>query len=71
MTWIIRGFRNTVIRASQTENSPGDRVGVLNRIFGVAYHVRLLGKRIKRRSKLAHYTLKWLILGGLVVWIFA
>src|SRR5881628_3010430 len=70
MTWLNRGFRNTIIRASQTENTPGDRVGVLDRIFSVAYHVRLVGKRIKSRSKLAHYTLKWLIIGGLLYWIF-
>ena len=48
-----------------------DRVGVLNRVFSVAYHVRLIGKRIKSRSKLAHYTLKWLIIGGLFYWIFS
>jgi beta-hydroxylase len=70
MTWLNRGFRNTVIRASQTENAPGDHIGLLNRIFSVAYHVRLVGKRIKSRSKLAHYTLKWLIIGGLLYWIF-
>jgi beta-hydroxylase len=70
MTWVNRGVRDTVIRASQTENAPGDRVGVLNRIFSVAYRVRLIGKRIKSRSKLAHYTLKWLIIGGVVYWIF-
>ena len=70
LTWLNHGFRNTVIRASQTENTSGDRVGVLNRIFSVVYHVRLVGKRIKRRSKLAHYTLKWLIIGGLLYWIF-
>jgi beta-hydroxylase len=44
---------------------------VLNRIFSVAYHVRLVGKRIKSRSKLAHYALKWLIIGGLLHWILA
>ena len=49
----------------------GDRIGVLNRIFSVAYHLCLIGKRIKSRSKLAHYTLKWLIIGGLLYWIFA
>jgi aspartyl/asparaginyl beta-hydroxylase (cupin superfamily) len=60
-----------VIRASQTENASEDRIGVLNRIFSVACHVRLVGERIKSRSKLARYTLKWLIIGGLLYWIFA
>ncbi|HEX5862773.1 MAG TPA: hypothetical protein VF014_00615 [Casimicrobiaceae bacterium] len=44
---------------------------MLNRIFSVVYYVRPVGKRIKSRSRLAHYTLKWLILGGLLYWIFA
>ena len=60
----------TLIRASQTENAPGDRVGVLNRVFNAAYRVRLLCKAIKRKSRVAHYTLKWLILGGLLYFIF-
>jgi beta-hydroxylase len=63
--------KTTVIRASQTENAPGDRVGVLNHIFNGAYRVRLIGKAIKRRSVVAHYTLKWLILGSLLYAIFS
>jgi aspartyl/asparaginyl beta-hydroxylase (cupin superfamily) len=43
---------------------------VLNRIFSVAYYVRLVGKRIKRRSKRAHDGLKWLIIGGLLYSMF-
>ena len=60
----------TLIRASQTENAPGDRVGVLNHAFNAVYRVRLVGKAIKRKSRVAHYTLKWLILGGLLYLIF-
>jgi beta-hydroxylase len=62
--------KNTVIRASQTENMPGDRVGVLNHVFNAAYRVRRIGKWIKKKSKFAHYTLKWLILGGVLYLIF-
>jgi beta-hydroxylase len=60
----------TLIRASQTENSPGDRVGVLNHVFSAAYRVRLIGKWIKKKSRFAHYTLKWIILGGVLYLIF-
>jgi hypothetical protein len=28
--------------------------------------VRLVGKWIKKKSRFAHYTLKWLILGGVL-----
>ena len=73
-TPIVRALNHlievTLIRASQTENAPGDRVGVLNHVFNAVYRVRLIGKAIKRRSVVAHYTLKWLILGGLAYLIF-
>jgi len=65
-----RFVKTTLIRASQTENAPGDRVGMLNHVFSAVYRVRLLGKAIKRRSRVAHYTLKWLIFGGLLYLIF-
>ena len=60
----------TLIRASQTENAPGDHVGALNHLFNAAYRVRLVGKWIKRKSRFAHYTLKWLLLGGVLYLIF-
>ena len=65
-----RFVKTTLIRASQTENAPGDRVGVLNHVFNAVYRVRLVGKAIKRRSRVAHYTLKWLIFGGLLYLIY-
>src|SRR3954451_15889064 len=48
MRWINHVVVMTVIRASQTENAPGDRVGVLNHVFNAVYRVRLIGKGIKR-----------------------
>jgi beta-hydroxylase len=71
---VVRGVNHfvkaTLIRASQTQNMPGDRVGVLNHIFNGAYRVRRIGKWIKKKSRFAHYTLKWLILGGVLYLIF-
>jgi beta-hydroxylase len=63
-------FKTHVIRASQTENVAGDRVGALNKAFGYFYQVRLVGKALKRRSKTAYYVVKWLILGALLYAIF-
>ena len=68
--WLNHVVEMTLIRASQTENAPGDRVGALNHLFNVLYRVRLVGKWIKKKSRVAHYTLKWLILGGLLYLIF-
>jgi beta-hydroxylase len=71
MTKINHWYKATVIRASQTENVAGDQVGVLNKLFSFAYYLRLPGKALKRRSRLAYYTVKWLLVGGLVVWLIA
>jgi beta-hydroxylase len=65
-----RWFRNTMLRATQTENVEGDKVGLLNRLFGIAYRIRLMGKRLKARSRFAYYTLKWAVFGGFLYAIF-
>jgi len=63
-------YKNTVIRASQTENIEGDRVGLLNHIFSFAYYLRLPGKALKRKSRLAYYVVKWALILGLLYLIF-
>ena len=60
----------TLIRASRTQNAPGDRVGLLNHVFNAVYRVRLVGKAIKKKSRFAHYALKWLLFGGVLYLIF-
>ena len=63
-------IKQTFVRASQTENAPGDKVGLLNRIFGIAYYLRLPAKALKARSKHLYYAGKWLLLGGIVYYVF-
>jgi beta-hydroxylase len=67
---INRLVRSTIVRASQTANVEGEKIGFVNRIFAVFYQFRLFGKRIKAKSRLVYYALKWLLLGGLVFAIF-
>jgi beta-hydroxylase len=71
---VMRGMNHvvemTLIRASRTENMPGDGVGLLNHLFNGAYRVRLIGKWIKKKSRVAHYTLKWLIFAGVLYLVF-
>jgi beta-hydroxylase len=64
--WLNHLMEVTAIRASQTQNAPGDRVGLLNHLFNGAYRVRRIGKWIKKKSRVAHYTLKWLLIGGVL-----
>ena len=71
IAWMNRIVRNTVMRATQTENVEGEKVGLVNRLFSYFYQVRLLGKRIKAKSRFAYYALKWLLIGGVAYLLFA
>jgi beta-hydroxylase len=44
-------------RAAATQNVEGEKVGILNQLFGYAYQVRLLGKRIKAWNRTAYYVI--------------
>ncbi len=67
---VNRWIERTFVRAAQAENVPGDKVGILNRIFGIVYYVRLPAKALKRRNKYVYYTVKWLVLAAILYWIF-
>ena len=45
------------------QNVEGEAVGILNRLFGYAYRVRLVGNRIKTRTRFAYYCVKYALLG--------
>jgi beta-hydroxylase len=59
-------FKSTAVRASQTENAPGDQIGLLNQIFRVAYYARVPGKWLKEKSRFTYYATKWLLLAAFV-----
>ncbi len=63
-----RWFARHVMSAATAPNQQGDRVGGINRAFGVVQVVRLWGKRVKARSRLGYYALKWLLFGGPLLW---
>jgi beta-hydroxylase len=63
-------IKKTVVRASQTENVVGDKVGFLNRVFGWAYYLRYPAKALKRQNKTAYYATKWLVLLLLIYAVF-
>jgi len=64
--WIGQPFA----RAAATQNLPGEKVGVLNKLFQYVYQLRLLAKRLKTWDRNVYYVLKWLLLGALVYAIF-
>ncbi len=58
-----------MMRATATQNRPGERVGVANRLFGAIYQVRLVGKRIKKWNRRVYYTGKYALVGGVLAWL--
>ncbi len=70
ITGFNKWYKNTFIRAAQTENMAGDHVGWLNRIFSVVYYLRVPGKALKKRNRTLYYVVKWLVVIGLVYAIF-
>ena len=65
-----RCFANTVMRASSSQNVPGEPVGVINRVFARVYGLRARAKKLKERSRFAYYLGKWVLIAGLVWLIF-
>ena len=63
-----RFISHTLIRAAAAPNADSDKTGGINKAFAYVQQVRLVGKRIKARSRFAYYGLQWLIFGGLFVW---
>ena len=57
--WFNRLFSRVVMAASATKNMPGDKVGLLNKIFSYAYQVRILGKKIKAYNRTLYYVLQY------------
>lgn len=70
MAWINRTLGHTLIRAAAAPNQDGEKVGFINQLFGPIQRVRLVGKKIKAWNRTAYYALKWLIFGGLFLWVF-
>jgi len=71
MRAVNRFIGRPVVRAAQTQNVEGEKVGVLNKIFGFVYQIRVLGKKIKAWNKPTYYAIKWALLGGAAYAIFA
>jgi beta-hydroxylase len=70
MTAINRWVSRHIVKASATQNVDGERVGVLNKVFGKLYEIHLAGRKIKDFNRTVYYTLKYslaaLIIGIIV-----
>ena len=67
---VNRFVARTFFAAAATANEPGEKIGFLNRIFGVAFHLKGAAKRMKDANYYAYYALKLSLLAGLVYVVF-
>ena len=68
--WLNTLFSNIVMAASATKNMEGDKVGWANKVFGQAYKIRIVGKRLKAWNRRIYYALQYGIYLGLGYLIF-
>ena len=54
-------FGATMARATASPNTSEDKTGLLNRIFGLVYPLRLSGKKLKEFNKTLYYIVKYLL----------
>jgi beta-hydroxylase len=66
MTAVNRWVSRNVIRESATQNVEGEHVGMVNKIFGYVYYIRLAGKRLKAWNRKVYYVAKYTILAGIL-----
>jgi beta-hydroxylase len=71
---VIRAFNRlvdkTLMRSARTRNVPGEEVGLFNRLFGLLYPIRVLGKRIKKRTRTGYFVLKYVLVAAILYAIF-
>ena len=70
LTAFNRFVGRTLMRAARTRNVPGEEVGLVNRLFSLFYPIRVLGKRLKQRSKIGYYVVKYALVAAVVFVIF-
>lgn len=68
--WLNEGFSRLVMSASATRNLEGDKVGLLNRLFGAVYRLRLWGKKLKAFNQPLYYFAQYALYVALIYWIF-
>ena len=65
-----RFVSRTFVAAAATSNEPGERVGFLNKVFGVVHRGRDVAKRLKDANRVVYYTVKLALIAGLIYLVF-
>jgi len=64
--FVNRSIGQPFARAAATQNMEGEKIGVLNKLFGYVYRLRLVAKRVKTWNRTTYYVLKWSLLLAMI-----
>ncbi|HWU69321.1 MAG TPA: aspartyl/asparaginyl beta-hydroxylase domain-containing protein [Stenotrophobium sp.] len=67
---INSAFARIAVASAASRNLPGEKLGVMNHLFAYIYSIRRLGKWMKQKNKFGYYTIKYILFGALLYWIF-
>jgi beta-hydroxylase len=65
-----RFVARTFVTAAATANEPGEKIGVLNKVFGFVYGIQGHAKRLKDVNRFLYYALKLSLIAALIYLIF-
>ncbi|MEM8813261.1 MAG: aspartyl/asparaginyl beta-hydroxylase domain-containing protein [Pseudomonadota bacterium] len=65
-----RWFSKIFMSAAATQNREGEKVGFVNRVFGLIYPFRLKMKALKKTNRKLYYAIKYVFFGGLFYFVF-
>lgn len=67
---INRYIGRPLAKAAATQNMEGEKIGVLNKLFGYVYYIRIAGKRLRKWNEPAYHIVKWGLIGSLMYALF-
>ncbi|MBI2214467.1 MAG: aspartyl/asparaginyl beta-hydroxylase domain-containing protein [Acidobacteria bacterium] len=70
ITAINRFMIRHVVKASQTRNVEGEKVGALNKVFGAVYAINTTTRKLKESHYRLYYAAKYALLAGLAYVVF-
>lgn len=68
--WLNDFFSWFIVAAAKSPNDAGDKTGFLNRIFKYLYAQRIVGKKLKAYNERLYYTVKYVLYGLIIYWVF-
>ncbi len=67
---VNRAVANTLLAFAATRNETGEKVGILNKIFGFVYPIRMKFKALKKANRKLYYAVKYASWVGIAYLIF-